>query len=179
MFNFRFIDCFLVGSLARPARAHSSSERIECRRTKRATLVPRALPSRHEVRKWIPAKTRASFTSKTAREKLGKDRQTPGTLSESIRKDVLSPKKWASTEAADALTVEWPEAYSGCAGVPPKSGVQSTSTSVVGVAVEVGHCDRGDRTPELVVVLGVPAGDGCVGHGDDSTGQRCEPSVKG
>ena len=34
---------------------------IACCNTKRATLVPRMLPSRHEVRKWMPAKTRASF----------------------------------------------------------------------------------------------------------------------
>lgn len=49
----------------------------------------------------MPAKTRASLTSKTACEKLGKARHTPGTLSESIRKAVLSPKRSASTRAAD------------------------------------------------------------------------------
>ena len=41
-----------------------------------------------------------------AAEKLGKARHTPGIFSESIRKEFLSPKKLASTVAAEPLTVE-------------------------------------------------------------------------
>jgi hypothetical protein len=40
-----------------------------------------------------------------------KPRNTPGTLSESIREDLLSPKKWASTEAAAVRIVECPETF--------------------------------------------------------------------
>src|SRR5215475_7490730 len=59
-------------------------------------------------------------------------RQTPGSLSESTRKEVLFPKIPPRTAAAAALMVEWPDMYSGCAAVTPSRGVQSRSVSVAG-----------------------------------------------
>ena len=46
------------------------------------------------------------------------------------------------------------------------SGVQPGSAAVSGLPSFVGLADGGDRPPEVVVVLGVPADDGGVGHGD-------------
>src|SRR6266478_4624198 len=57
----------------------------------------------------MPPKTRALFTSSTAWEKLGNDRRTPGSFSESTENGVLSPKYAAKIPAAAALTVECPE----------------------------------------------------------------------
>ena len=43
--------------------------------------------------------------------------------------------------------------------------------SVAGLPSRLGHGNGGDRTPELVVVLGVPESDGCIGHRNI---QQCE-----
>src|ERR1700675_2562618 len=82
----------------------------------------------------MPPKTRASAISATAAEKLGNDR-VPGRTSEMTVNGVSSPNAAPSTHAADPLTVEWPEGYSGWAGVPlgreSSHGVQLGSGSVL------------------------------------------------
>src|SRR5882757_1294660 len=80
----------------------------------------------------MPAKILAFFTSSSAVEKLSKDRTTPGITSDVTRKRVLSPKCCASTPAAAPLTHEWPEGYSGCAGVA-NNGNQVGSAVVAGL----------------------------------------------
>src|SRR5437762_2113747 len=80
----------------------------------------------------MPAKMRASLISSRAAEKLEKDRTTPSITSESVLKEVPLPKMLASTVAAAPLTVEWPEGYSGKAGVV-SSGVQLGSAVVSGL----------------------------------------------
>src|SRR6476646_7812072 len=77
----------------------------------------------------MPAKIRAFFTSSSDSEKLRKERLTPIRRSLSRVKRSLSPKKLASTLAAAPLTVEWPDGYSGCAGVA-KSGIHAGSEIV-------------------------------------------------
>src|SRR5205814_8568946 len=42
-------------------------------------------------------------------------------------KAVLSPNFGLSMNAAAPLTVEWPDGYSGCAGVPGSQGIQAAS----------------------------------------------------
>ena len=49
-----------------------------------------------------------------------------------MMKCLFSPKKLASTTAAAPLTVEWPDGYSGCAGVA-KSGIHEGSGLVAGL----------------------------------------------
>ena len=61
----------------------------------------------------MPAKMRASLTSSSAAVKLVNERITPGILSESTENAVLLPKRCDSTTAAEPLTVEWPDGYSG------------------------------------------------------------------
>ena len=65
----------------------------------------------------MPPNTRASAISATTDEKLANER-VPGLTSEVTLNDVLSPNLLVSTNAAAPLTVEWPEGYSGCGGVP-------------------------------------------------------------
>src|SRR5262245_30554490 len=66
----------------------------------------------------MPAKTRASLTSRTASEKLSYRRVTPGRLSVLSEKPTSSvSKKAASTAAAAALWPLWPETYEGWLGV--------------------------------------------------------------
>jgi len=65
----------------------------------------------------MPPKTRASAISATASEKLENVR-VPGRTSEVTLNDVFSPNAAATMNAAEPLTVEWPDGYSGCAGVP-------------------------------------------------------------
>src|SRR5690242_5629988 len=80
----------------------------------------------------MPAKIRAFFTSPSAAEKLSNCRTTPGITSDSTLNRVLSPKNLASTTPAAPLTHEWPDGYSGCAGVA-NSGIQAGSAIVAGL----------------------------------------------
>src|SRR5262245_35941575 len=82
----------------------------------------------------MPAKTRASLTSRTASEKLSNECVTPpGRLSVVSEKPTASvPKKAASTAAAAALWPLWPEIYEGWFGVT-SSGVQVESGRVSGL----------------------------------------------
>ena len=41
------------------------------------------------------------------------------------------------------------------------------------ISVQIGVCDGGDWTPELIVVLGIPAGDRSIGHREV---EKCENS---
>src|SRR5229473_7772731 len=83
----------------------------------------------------MPPKTRALAISATASEKLANERNFPGFgfVSESTLNVVFSPNAAARTKAAEPLTVECPEGYSGCAGVPPgkksSQGIQAGSES--------------------------------------------------
>src|SRR5262245_10829122 len=79
----------------------------------------------------MPAKTRASLTSRTAAEKLSNQCVTPpGRLSVVSEKLMASVrKKAASTAAAAALWPLWPEMYDGWFGVT-SSGVQVESGTV-------------------------------------------------
>src|SRR5215470_7591055 len=85
----------------------------------------------------MPPKTLASAISAVAAEKLGKERVVPGRISEVSVNGVLSPNAAARMEAAAPLTVEWPDGYSGCAGVPggkkSSHGVHAGSGSVLGL----------------------------------------------
>ena len=65
----------------------------------------------------MPPKTLASAISATTAEKLGKLR-VPDLTSDVTVRAVLSPNLAANMYAAAPLTVECPEGYSGCAGVP-------------------------------------------------------------
>src|ERR1043166_8538004 len=65
----------------------------------------------------MPPNTRASAISDVAPVKLKKLR-VPGRTSDVVLNAVSSPNSLASMYAAAPLTVEWPEGYSGCAGVP-------------------------------------------------------------
>src|ERR1700694_2117381 len=65
----------------------------------------------------MPPNTRASAISATAAEKLEKLR-VPVQTSDVTLNGVLSPKAVARICAAAPLTVEWPDGYSGWAGVP-------------------------------------------------------------
>src|SRR3974390_2464576 len=84
----------------------------------------------------MPPKTRALAISATASLKLLKER-VPGRTSEVTVKEELSPNWAARIAAAEPLTVEWPEGYSGCGGVPgaPGAGRASSQGSQVGSAV--------------------------------------------
>ena len=81
----------------------------------------------------MPPNTRAFAISATASEKLTNERVFPGAVSEVRLNAVFSPNLAARMNAADPLTVEWPEGYSGCAGVPPgkksSQGIQAGSES--------------------------------------------------
>src|SRR6266481_5634238 len=86
----------------------------------------------------MPPKTRALFISSRAWEKLGNDRRTPGSFSESTENGLLSPKVAAKIPAAAALTVECPEGYSGKLGVIPggtvcSKGIHAGSATVAGL----------------------------------------------
>src|SRR5260221_6561511 len=65
----------------------------------------------------MPPKTRASATSDVAAEKLANVR-VPGRTSDVVLNAVPSPNSSARMNAAAPLTVECPDGYSGCAGVP-------------------------------------------------------------
>src|ERR1700722_2469173 len=82
----------------------------------------------------MPPNTPASAISATPAEKLGNAR-VPGRTSEVTVNGVSSPNAAASTKAAAPLTVEWPEGYSGWAGVPDgkksSQGVQAVSGAVL------------------------------------------------
>ena len=77
----------------------------------------------------MPPNTRASAISATAAEKLGNAR-VPGRTSEVTVNGVLSPNVALRINAAAPLTVEWPEGYSGCGGVP--AGKKSSHGTQVG-----------------------------------------------
>src|SRR5882724_11259552 len=80
----------------------------------------------------MPPKTRASAISATAAEKLGNAR-VPDRTSDVTVNGVSSPKASVRTNAAAPLTVEWPDGYSGWAGVPlvvSSQGAQFGSGSV-------------------------------------------------
>ena len=115
----------------------------------------------------MPPNTRASAISATAAEKLENDR-VPGRTSESIVNGVLSPNIASRINAAAPLTVECPDGYSGCGGVPvgrkSSHGVHIGSASVLGVLVSIPGPNRGNRTPEHIAILGIPAGDASVCH---------------
>ena len=80
----------------------------------------------------MPPKTRALAISATASEKLTNER-VPGRTSEVTLNAVFSPNAAARMNAAEPLTVEWPDGYSGCAGVPAEKksshGIQFGSES--------------------------------------------------
>src|ERR1700752_1997817 len=82
----------------------------------------------------MPPKTRALAISATASEKLANVR-VPGRTSEVTLNAVFSPNAASRMNAAEPLTVEWPEGYSGCAGVPAgkksSHGTQVESGSVL------------------------------------------------
>ena len=82
----------------------------------------------------MPPNTRASAISATAAEKLANDR-VPGRSSDVKVKGELSPNMAARIDAAEPLTVEWPDGYSGCGGVPDgrasSHGVHAVSGSVL------------------------------------------------
>jgi Peptidase family M28 len=82
----------------------------------------------------MPPNTRASAISSTTAEKLGKD-LVPDRTSDVTENAVLSPKIAARIYAAEPLTVEWPDGYSGWAGVPggkkSNHGVHPGSGSVL------------------------------------------------
>src|SRR5258708_38606827 len=80
----------------------------------------------------MPPTTRALATSATASEKLENVR-VPGRTSEVTLNAVSSPNAAARTNAAEPLTVEWPDGYSGCGGVP-MSGKKSNHGTQVGPA---------------------------------------------
>src|SRR5215472_9999940 len=85
----------------------------------------------------MPPKTLASAISAVAAEKFGKERVVPGRVSEVAVIGVCSPKAAARIYAAEPLTVECPEGYSGCAGVPDgralSHGTYPVSGSVLGL----------------------------------------------
>src|SRR5215472_9116132 len=82
----------------------------------------------------MPPNTLASAISATTAERLGNDR-VPGRTSDVTETGVLSSNAAAKMYAAEPLTVEWPEGYSGCAGVPggraSSHGVHPESGSVL------------------------------------------------
>src|SRR3954465_6082381 len=82
----------------------------------------------------MPPNTRASAISATAAEKLANDR-VPARSSDVKVKGELSPNMAARIDAAEPLTVEWPDGYSGCGGVPDgrasSHGVHVVSGSVL------------------------------------------------
>ena len=65
----------------------------------------------------MPAKTRASTTSRAASQKLWKERVTPASDVLVVVKPACSPKTRVSTSAAALLEMQWPERYSGWGGV--------------------------------------------------------------
>src|SRR5258708_24362593 len=81
----------------------------------------------------MPPKTRAVAMCATASVKLANERVFPGVVSEVTLNAVFSPNAAARMKAAEPLTVEWPDGYSGCAGVPPgkksSQGIQAGSES--------------------------------------------------
>ena len=77
-----------------------------------ATVCPSALPRTQDVLKWIPPNTLASAISATTAEKLGNER-VPGLISDVTEIAVFSPNVAARIYAAEPLTVECPEGYSG------------------------------------------------------------------
>ena len=79
----------------------------------------------------MPPKMRAFLTSSSAAEKLRNDRTTASIVSDSTEKCVRSPNSLASTKPAAPLPHEWPDGYSGCAGVV-NSGDQLVSAVVAG-----------------------------------------------
>src|SRR5260370_12734551 len=95
----------------------------------------------------MPPNTRALAISATACEKLANERIFAGFgfVSESTVKAVFSPNAAARMNAADPLTVEWPEGYSGCAGVPP--GKKSSQ------GIQLGSESAGVN-PSLIAVIG-------------------------
>src|SRR5512133_164353 len=82
----------------------------------------------------MPPNTRASLISASTDEKLANVR-VPGLTSDVSVTAVSSPKAAAKTKAAAPLTVEWPEGYSGCAGVP--AGKKSSQGVQVGSGFEL------------------------------------------
>src|ERR1700753_10604 len=91
--------------------------------------MPSEVPSTQAVRKWIPPKTRAFWTSSSDCVKLRKCRVTPGMAFEFTLKEVSSPKICERMRAAAPLTQECADGYSGKAGVVT-SGVQVESAVV-------------------------------------------------
>src|SRR5436190_17662037 len=81
----------------------------------------------------MPPKTRASAISATADVKLGNAR-VPDRTSDVTVNCVSLPNSADKTKAAEPLTVEWPDGYSGWGGVPAgkksSQGVQLGSGSV-------------------------------------------------
>src|SRR6266404_1703561 len=93
----------------------------------------------------MPPKTRALAISATASEKLANERNFPGVgfVSEVTLNAAFSPNAAARINAAEPLTVECPDGYSGCDGVPPgkkssqgiKVGSESTGVNPSRIAV--------------------------------------------
>ena len=96
-----------------------------------------------------------------------------GAVAEGAKGDLVVPKNACRECTMAPLMQPCPAGWSGkpgvTSGVPncwvagSNSGVHAGSASVAGSAVAVGPADRGDRPPELPVVLAVPAADRAVG----------------
>src|SRR5580704_4028578 len=91
----------------------------------------------------MPPNTRALAISATVSEKLENDR-VPGRTSEVTVNAVFSPKAAERMNAAEPLTVEWPDGYSGCAGVP--AGKKSRH------GTQVGSASAGVRPARMAVI---------------------------
>src|ERR1700756_550541 len=94
----------------------------------------------------MPPKTRALAISVVASVKLANERIFPGSVSESILNAVFCPNAAARINAAEPLTVECPDGYSGCAGVPP--GKKSSQ------GIQVGSESAG-MIPSRIAVIGL------------------------
>src|SRR6266550_737212 len=92
----------------------------------------------------MPPKTRASAISATAFAKL-ENARVPGRASEVTLNAAFSPNAAARMNAAEPLTVEWPDGYSGCGGVP----VAKKSNH----GTQVGSASAGVR-PVRIAVMG-------------------------
>ena len=93
----------------------------------------------------MPPNTRALAISATASEKLENVR-VPGRASEVTLNAVFSPNAAARMNAAEPLNVEWPDGYSGCAGVPvgkkSSHGTQVGSASVGVIRIRIAVIGR-------------------------------------
>src|SRR6266480_7117358 len=86
----------------------------------------------------MPPKTRASAISATAFAKL-ENARVPGRASEVTLNAAFSPNAAARMNAAEPLTVEWPDGYSGCGGVPVQRGKRGVALCSKGCGLRLIH----------------------------------------